>query len=51
MKIQYKNNYPWDSTRFLIPTIAFRGFKLGPRIVTLAVWTWRVDFIFTNDEA
>ena len=50
MKIEYKNNWPVDSTRFLLPTIAFRGFRKGTRIVTLAVWTWRINFILPNAE-
>jgi hypothetical protein len=50
MKIEYKNNWPMDSTRFLLPTIAFRGFRKGTRIVTLAVWTWRINFILPNAE-
>jgi hypothetical protein len=49
-KIEYKNNWPMDSTRFLLPTIAFRGFRKGTRIVTLAVWTWRINFILPNAQ-
>jgi hypothetical protein len=51
MKIEYKNNWPVDSTRFLLPTIAFRGFRKGRRIVTLAMWTWQINFILSNAES
>ena len=41
MKIRVINDWPTNSTRFVLPTIAIRGFA-GARTVTLAWWVWRV---------
>ena len=42
MRITLENDWPVNSTRFLLPAVALRGFRAGPRTVTLAWWTWRI---------
>ena len=42
MRITLENDYPVNSTRFPLPTIALRGFWGGPRMVIFAWWTWRI---------
>ena len=42
MNVKLENDWPVNSTRFLLPTVAVRGFRAGPRTVTLAWWTWRI---------
>ena len=51
MKIKLRNNYPENSTRFLLPTIALRGFRNNPRELTLAWWTWRLVIFWHNAKA
>lgn len=51
MRIKLENDWPVNSTRFLVPTIALRGFRSGPRTVTLAWWTWRVVIHLPNAPA
>jgi hypothetical protein len=42
VKVRLENDWPVNSTRFLLPVVAVRGFRAGPRTVTLAWWTWRI---------
>lgn len=49
MKIE--TDWPVNSTRFLLPTVALRGFRAGPRTVTVAWWIWRVVFHLPNKGA
>ena len=42
MTVRIENDWPVNSTRFLLPTVALRGFRAGPRTMTLAWWTWRI---------
>lgn len=42
MNVSFETDWPVNSTRFLLPTIALRGFAAGPRTIVLAWWTWRV---------
>ena len=42
------NPYPVNSTRFLLPTIALRGWiKNGSVWISFAFWTWKVCFEIT----
>ena len=42
MTIRLENDWPVNSTRFLLPAIALRGFRCGPWQIVVAWWTWRV---------
>ena len=42
MRVTLENNYPVNSTLFLLPAVALRGFNCGPRVVVFAWWTWRI---------
>ena len=48
VKITLENDYPVNSTRFLLPTLALRGFWGGPRMVIFALWTWRLVIRLPN---
>lgn len=50
MKVKLYNDWPINSTRFLLPTIALRGFESWTRHVTLAWWTWRLVIRPENKE-
>jgi hypothetical protein len=41
MTAKMTSNWPSDSTRFILPAIAIRGWRHGREIV-LAWWIWRV---------
>jgi hypothetical protein len=36
--------WPINSTRFLFPCVAIKGFKSGPMRIILSFWRWRADF-------
>jgi hypothetical protein len=38
--------WPTNSTRFLLPCIAVKGWPGGTINVILCFWTWRVDFLY-----
>jgi hypothetical protein len=44
MTVRYRNYWPVDSTRFLLPTIAVQGFRCWELRVTFAWWTWRLEW-------
>jgi hypothetical protein len=46
MRVTLENHYPVNSTLFLLPAIALRGFNCGPRVVVFAWWKWRVVIRF-----
>ena len=48
MRIRLENDWPVNSTRFLLPTVALRGFRAGPRTLTFAWWTWRIVIHLPN---
>jgi len=50
VKVRLENDWPVNSTRFLLPAVALRGFRAGPRTVTLAWWTWRIVVHLPNAE-
>ena len=47
--MRIENYWPMNSTRFFLPTIALRGFRGGPRTLTIAWWTWRIIFEWPNN--
>ena len=50
MTIRLENDWPVNSTRFLLPAIALRGFRCGPRQIVVAWWTWRIVIHLPNAE-
>lgn len=45
-----ENPYPVNSTRFILPTVAIRGWmKNGAVWVSFAFWTWRICFEINNN--
>jgi len=42
VKFKLKNDWPVNSTIFLLPTIALRGFGRC-RFIVLAWWTWQLN--------
>jgi hypothetical protein len=50
MKIEIKNDWPVDSTRFVTPSVAIRGFRRGPQTIAMAFWTWRIFIHFHNAD-
>jgi hypothetical protein len=49
MKITFTHPFPWNTTRFLLPCIAIRGFPVkGPWVIHLLFWTWRIDIAFAG---
>lgn len=51
MRIKLENDWPVNSTRFLLPTVGVRGFSGGPRSVTVAWWTWRLVIHLPNNRS
>ena len=49
-QIQDYNKWPIHSTRFLLPVIAIRGFKLDGVQVFFAFWIWQVRFVITANS-
>lgn len=48
-RITVKKEYPVVSTRFLLPTIAIKGFRKQYRQVILAFWWWKVVIHFYGE--
>lgn len=48
MRINLENDWPANSTRFPLPTMALRGFLGGHRMVIFAWWTWRLVIHLPN---
>ena len=46
--IRLENDWPVNSTRFLLPAVALLGFAAGPRTVVFAWWTWRLVVTLPN---
>lgn len=44
MPVSEVSRWPVNTTRFLLPAIAIRGFANGPMRLTFAFWKWRIDF-------
>jgi hypothetical protein len=42
VRIKLENDWPANSTRFLLPTVALRGFAAGHRTITFVWWIWRI---------
>jgi hypothetical protein len=46
MRFEILKEWPADSVRILIPTIALKGFPGGTRKIIFAFWWWKAVLIY-----
>jgi len=50
MRFRFEPRWPADSTRFILPTIALRGWRDRRRAIVFVWWTWQVWVEFEEAE-